>query len=63
MEVKRFYLESDMEKRIRQTVDAWMRNGLMVDSWPETNRIFSDVSALASDLAMTCPQYLYHSLC
>ena len=50
MEVKRFYLASDMEKRIRKTVDAWVRDGLMVDSWPETNRISSDVSTLASDL-------------
>ena len=44
MEVKRFYLASDMAKRIRKTVDAWVRDGFMLDSWPETNRIFSDVS-------------------
>ena len=50
MAVNRFYLASDMERRILKTVDAWVRGGLMVHSWPETKRISSDVSALASDL-------------
>ena len=50
MEVERLYLASDMEKRIRKTVVSWVRDGLMVDSWPENSQISSDVAALTADL-------------
>ena len=49
MEVARLYLASDMEKRIRKTVAAWVLDGLMVDSWPETGQISFDVAALTAD--------------
>ena len=50
MEVERLYLASDMEKRIRKTVAAWVLDGLMVDSWPETGQISFDVAALTANL-------------
>ena len=50
IEVKRLYLASDIQKRIRKTVAARVRDGLMVDSWPETGQISSDVAALAANL-------------
>ena len=58
MEVERLYLASDMEKRIRETVAAWVRDGLMVDSWREAGQISSDVAALAADLTAHVKEFL-----
>ena len=50
MATNKFFLEHDLEKDIRRTVDEWVRDGLVVDSVVGSMRIASDISSLASRL-------------
>ena len=50
MAINKFFLEHDLEKHIRRTVDEWVRDGLVVDSVVGSMRIASDISSLASRL-------------